>query len=334
MFKQSSLLLNEKGILKYYTTDPTNQLKDKEFNYINKLNDQINEAMIINRNSTIVYNDNDNDKLNDSLDDLLTKAENEYSNLPTKDLYQNIIENELKNYEMRQYINSMNSDVTEEDLVNMEDSSKVRDTKKTTFNKMNTINIKDSLIIDNNVLNFKNDNDIFYNTRKTLTSNFNLKNFKNSVSLNFENNFIPVNNLNGNVSNDNFNYNKNLNNDIVNSGNIPTTPKNKRASVFSIKNNLENNQENITKTEIFNTKTSGFPNMTNDFKTFRQSGFIINSDFVKKDESKYNDNPEARKLKHLENLYEKVSKKDVAKEEIINYFHEFQIKGFSYDEKR
>lgn len=89
---------------------------------------------------------------------------------------------------------------------------------------------------------------------------------------------------------------------------------------------LQKNGDSITN---FGATKNSVSTLNNDFKLMRQSGFIINSDFVK--DTKYdglNKNP----YKELEILFEKANKKDISVDEIMNYFREKKYK-VSYDEK-
>jgi len=340
IFKQSPLLLNERGILRYYkeSKEKKDEMNDKDYKYSLKIKDQLNKALqkeSINLEEESVRNDyflkNKNNRVNKSFD--------VYEGIPTNKIYQQVVLNELNNYEIRESIKELITEETESDNGNYELKTKTKETKKSLYQinnnshlpytnnskEIETISIRENLEMDTLASIFKTDKDSNNYGRANIKSNNN----------NSNNNYLPgvrkINNLsNLNVSKiSRQNTETNL---LSQANNRNEKTENKHIQFRRGKSILAKSGETISNWDANNTKRSEFTTFNNDNKSFRQSGFIINSDFIKKDDTKYI--MATKKYNELESFYDRVSKKDFLAEEIINYFNENPKKGYILEENK
>lgn len=318
IFKQSPLLLNERGIQRFYSENNSSkreESKDKDFIFMEKLNDQINMVMQKKKKDDPSKNDYFSDN---KYNDLKKKSIDMYNEIPTEKLYKQVILNELHNYELKQTVNEIITEESENEQAVIDERLKTKESRRSLMinNNLNnnkfteTISIRENLAVDTIPSIFRSERDYFNNNLSQITKKIN-------------------NSMNLNVSKiDNQNTDMNI---ISQYNNEKTENKNKQ--FLRAKTIFGRNGETISNYDANNTKRTEISTLNNDFKIFRQSGFIINSDFVKKDETKYGALP-TKKYIELENFYEKASKKDVLTEEILNYFRENPKKGFVYDENK
>ena len=315
IFKQSPLLLNERGIQRYYNENKTfkgKESKNKDFVYMEKLNNEINLLMQKNEKEEPIKNDY-------FVDGKYNKIKNNsvdlYEGIPTHKIYKQVILNELHNYELKQAVNDIITEESESEHIGIDTRLKTKESKRSYMLNNNnkftdTISIRENLAVDTVPSIFRSDKD-YYNNNITQ----NIKKTYNSLNLNIS----KIDNQNTDT------------NGVSLYNNEKTEIKNKQ--FLKGKSIFGRNGETISNFNANNTKRTEITTLNNDFKIFRQSGFIINSDFVKKDETKYVGMP-TNKYAELENIYDKVSKKDVLKEEILNYFNENPKRGFVYDENK
>ncbi len=315
IFKHSPLLLNERGIQKFYNENKIIkgvESEDKYFVFIENLNDQINLALQKNVKEQPVKNDYfSTGKFNK----LKIKSDELYEGISTKKIYKQVILNELHNYELKQAVNDIITEESESEQIGIEVKQRTKESKVSYMSNNNnkftdTISIRENLAVDTIPSIFRSEKD-YYNNNITQ----NIKKTNNSLNLNIS----KIENQNTDIN-------------VFSNDNIDKT-ENKNKQFLKGKNIFVRNGETISNFNPNNTKHTAISTINNDFKTLRQSGFIINSDFVKKDETKYNCLP-TKKYVELENFYDKASKKDVQKEEILNYFIENPKRGFVYDENR
>lgn len=358
-----------KSPVKKISNDKLNLEKNKDISYIetkNKIHENKLDRLIKDFN---IYDNENSDYIHES-EESNNAIKNRYYNSNTKDknigsikeksnnLYNytdNYKENNNKNYQNKNYIESK---------VNNRNS--IKDGKGI---NSNLISIKENFPL-NTIATVKTEKDIYNNilteivNKSTNASNINIsKNLsRQSTEVNIHNSnykknkniykekhkSINVNNIynesNNRIKNKNSmlieNNSKNMNNYNLNSdSNLIQNSNSLRNQVQSqspkhvlrTKSILEKNGEYISNFETNNKKRQEITTLSNDFKIFRQSGFLINSDFLKSQESKYN---QSKKYAELENIYEKVSKSDALKEEILNYFQDNPKKGFKYEENK
>lgn len=311
------MLLNERGIQRYYNENKTlkgDESKDKEYVFIENLNHQINLVLQKKAKEEPVKNEY---FATDRFNKLKNKSVDLYAGIPTNKIYKQVILNELHNYELKQAVNDIITEESENEQIGIDVILRTKDSKLSHMVNNNkfteTISIRENLAVDTIPSVFRSDKDYYNNN--TITQNI-IKKTNNSLNLN-------VSRIDNQINTDN-NLISQYNNEKTEIGNKQFL---KGKKIFG------RNGETISNFDANNTKRTEITTLNNDFKTFRQSGFIINSDFVKKDETKYNGLP-TKKYLELENFYEKASKKDVLKEEILNYFNENPKRGFVYDENK
>ncbi len=295
---------------------------DKNFKYMEKLNKHTHEVMQknINKEKPIKndYISNRNFKDNNKYLDI-------YGEIPIKKLYKEVILNELNNYELRQAIN--NSINEESDSENVEGRLQTLELKSFQINnKNNTREILNKNSKSNGAMNIRENLNVEINPsphRIDRYNNYNKEGIIKKNSLFSNGTKISKNNEDINkIANNQNNYNNNMN-----------KPENKLKALNKKKSIFTKIGETITNFDPINTKRTENSTLNSDFKIFRQSGFIINSDFIKKDETNYN-GLQKKKYNELENFYDRATKKDVLKEELINYFSENQRRGFIYEENK
>jgi len=344
LFDATPVLLSERGIINYFDDKDRfeNCENNKDWQYMKRIDKSINDIIHLN-----------SDRKHDiELDDIIkrNKSVDIYDGVPTKNIYKQMIVNELGNHELRENVNHFMTTPDEEYDVTRYDTLTQRYDSRTSFKNNNsnlsknneTIRIRDNY----NPNETKHTNINSLNDRESIKRKITIseKNSRNDIAnTNTNNNYITKDNTDGNLISQYMTTNarnalinntspseiKMMNTNNNNNDNISLGKSKKKQNWLKTnsKSILQKNGDTITNN--FGITKNSVSTLNNDFKVMRQSGFIINSEFVK--DTRYdglNFNPH----KELETLFEKANKKEINVDEIMGYFMKKKYK-VTYDEK-